>query len=149
MAVIQIPLYGNSSQPLANGNTAASPNTLVLRDSSGNIVNVGTQQNTLTTTNTIVNPTPVSQTASFTAAVDSDCYQCDATSGAIVVTLPAVAGCTGREYTIVKIDSGSNHVTPTGNGSENINGANTYVLSSQWQKVKIRSDGAKWLVIGT
>lgn len=71
----------------------------------------------------------------------------DATSGGVTITLPTAVGITGRHYIIRKLDSSANAVTVDGNGSETINGATTYSLSSQYQVVSLMSDGAGWMVL--
>ena len=91
----------------------------------------------------------VSKTANFTAA-DDFVYLCDATSGAIAVTLPAVAAevVNTRFYLFVKTDSSINAITVDASGAELINGATTYDLASQYQYVWLYCDGAKWFVVG-
>ena len=143
MAIKQLVVYGSNTTPLVNADTTASPNSIPLRDSSGNVINVQTQSTTTRTTNSLIHPTPVTKTASFSAGVDTDFYVCDATSGAMVATLPAVAGCSGQVYRFIKKDN-VNNVTVTGAGAELINGANTKVLSTQYGSVTIRSDGVQW-----
>ena len=56
----------------------------------------------------------------------------DATEGAITITLPKVSECSGRWYTIKKIDASVNVVTIDGDGGETIDGVATYALSRQW-----------------
>jgi hypothetical protein len=68
-------------------------------------------------------------------AADSYLY-CDATAGAVVLTLPATSG-SGRELTVKKIDSSANACTPTRAGSDVIDGATTVSLTSQWAAAKI------------
>jgi hypothetical protein len=70
----------------------------------------------------------------------------DASGGAITITLPAAASCTGRQYDILKADSSANAVTVDGNGTETINGAATKVLSNQYTAVTIRSNGSGWYI---
>jgi hypothetical protein len=143
MATKQVISFNDSSTPVIVADTNASANTLVMRDSSKNVAGNLQTNVTTATTNTFINPVPVIQTGNFSAAVDTDMYECDATGGAIAATLPAAASCPGREYTFIRI-SASNNVTVTGNGAETIDGANTYVLSAQWQTVRIRSNGTSW-----
>jgi hypothetical protein len=56
---------------------------------------------------------------------------CDASSGAVVINLPAASG-SGRYITIKKIDSSSNACTPTRAGSDLIDGATSYGLTTQY-----------------
>lgn len=73
----------------------------------------------------------------------------NATSAAVTITLlPAATATDGYEVTIKKTDSSTNTVTIDGDGSETIDGANTLVLTEQYQSVTIRSDGANWQRVG-
>lgn len=83
-----------------------------------------------------------------TAALSTDTtVLCNATTGAIVLTLPSAAGNTGRIMAIKKIDSSANTVTAQGASSQNIDGANTNVLSAQFAAILIQSDGTQWWII--
>lgn len=69
----------------------------------------------------------------------------DATGGAVTITLPAAATAEdGFSVTIKKIDSSTNAVTIDGDASETIDGATTYVISSQYESVSVVSDATKW-----
>lgn len=69
-------------------------------------------------------------------------------TAARTLTLPAVASCTGRRFTVVKTTAAAFAVTLQGNASENINGANTYATSSsQYAVAEIRSDGTQWILV--
>lgn len=72
---------------------------------------------------------------------------CNNTGANITVTLPAAATCAGRFYFIKKIASGAFTVTVQGNGAENIDGANTNVISAQWNSITIQSNGTQWYVL--
>jgi len=71
----------------------------------------------------------------------------DATAGTFATTLPAAAGVTGREYRIKKTDASANAVTVTAQAGELIDGANTFVLSTQYKYVTVQSDGTQWYII--
>ena len=88
----------------------------------------------------------VKKTADYTAKAGDSIIAVDATSGVVVITLPAASGKEGRAYTIKKIDSSVNSVTVDGNGSETIDGVSAYSLSTQWKYVSIYCDGANWLI---
>ena len=82
------------------------------------------------------------KTATFTVAAGDatgtpvDWYTCDATSGAIVGNLPAVADAdVGRIFYMTKTDAGANAVGFDGSGAETINGATTYNTTTQYQTV--------------
>ncbi len=68
----------------------------------------------------------------------------DATAGAFDVDLPTAASSTGRIYVIKKIDASGNAVTVDPNGAETIDGAASKALSSQFDSVRIISDGTEW-----
>lgn len=72
---------------------------------------------------------------------------CDATSGAITVTLPTSSGISGRIYHIKKTDSSTNTVTIDGNASETIDGDTTKIIRIQYDSVMITTDGSNWSII--
>jgi len=71
----------------------------------------------------------------------------NASGGSKVITLPTAAGISGRSFTIKKQDSSGNTVTVATTSSQTIDGASTAVLSTQYQKVAVISDGANWAII--
>jgi hypothetical protein len=89
----------------------------------------------------------VSKTASYTAA-DETIILCDATAGAITITLPAASGVTSRIYTI-KRTSASNNVIVDGNASETIDGATTKTLGSQYASITIVCNGSNWFILSS
>jgi hypothetical protein len=86
-------------------------------------------------------------TASATLTTSQTVILCDASSGAIVVTLPAASANTGRRYFIKKIDSSANTVTIDGNANETIDGELTSELISQYDAITIVSDGSNWHIL--
>ena len=72
---------------------------------------------------------------------------CDATAGAITMTLPPAALVPGRIYAFKRINSGANAVIVDPSGAETIDGAATYTLSAQWNSVTIMSNGTAWFII--
>ena len=89
----------------------------------------------------------VSKTSSYTATASDHSLFCDATSGNLTITLPSATGCAGRVYVIKKIDSGANLVTIGCSGSETIDGASNYQLSSQYESITMQSNGSNWYII--
>lgn len=80
----------------------------------------------------------------YTLVSEAGYLRCDATSGNITVNLPASIGL-GRLVTIKKIDSSANTVTITRAGSDTIDGANTEVLTTQYDSVQmIDAVAGKW-----
>lgn len=87
-----------------------------------------------------------SKTAHYTATVNDEFIACNAASGAITITLPAVASVpVGKRYVIKKTDN-TNNVVIDGNLSETIDGATTKTLDSQYESVVIVSTGSAWLI---
>ena len=81
-------------------------------------------------------------------STDNVIYQ-SALSLADTVFLPTAAGISGRWYNIMKSDASVNVVTVKASGSELINGANTYALSTQYKFVRIQSNGTQWFIWGS
>lgn len=71
----------------------------------------------------------------------------DATSAAITLTLETAVGADGRVHIFKKIDSSSNAVTIDGNGTETIDGASSYSLSDQYDRVTLVSNGTNWEIV--
>jgi hypothetical protein len=88
-----------------------------------------------------------SKAASYTVTNSDELLLCDATSGAITLTLPTAVGVSGRVFVIKKTDSSANKVTLDGNSSETIDGATTFDLWLQYQSVTIVSNGSNWVII--
>lgn len=85
-------------------------------------------------------------------------FICDATSGAFAITLPAakaLADAAGQDLSrfiyIKKKDASANAVTVTRAGSDTIDGATTYVLSTQYDAILLADDqdGDAWNIFGT
>lgn len=63
------------------------------------------------------------------------------------VTLPTAADNTGRMITIKKADTGAYDLTVDGEGSETIDGSTTYVMSLQYEYIKVVCDGTGWQIV--
>lgn len=72
----------------------------------------------------------------YTLLSEDGYLRADAAGGNMTVNLPAAVG-NGRLVSIKKIDSSGNTVTIDGSGSETIDGATTYVLTTQYQGVQL------------
>lgn len=91
----------------------------------------------------VVADAPVTLT---TQQLDSTIYMPN--TAARTITLPAVASCTGRCFTIVKTNAAAFAITLQGNAAENINGANTFASATAiYSVVSVRSDGTQWIVV--
>jgi hypothetical protein len=82
------------------------------------------------------------KTVNYTATGDDVSVPCDATAGAVTITLPA-APKTGEWKGLKKVDSSANACTYSGNG-KNIEGASTLVYSTQYQHAMAQFDGTQW-----
>ena len=69
---------------------------------------------------------------------------CDATAGAITMTLPPAALVPGRIYAFKRVNSGANAVIVDPSGAETIDGAATHTLTPQWNALTIMSNGVAW-----
>lgn len=91
----------------------------------------------------------VATTTPVTVASNTDCVVVTnlAVAGAVAVNLPA--GVTGQVFFVVdgKGDAASNNITIDGNGAEQINGANTYVISRNRAGVLLGFNGTSWTVL--
>jgi len=83
-----------------------------------------------------------------TSIVSSDfAIIADSTAGAITVSLPPAATANGRIFFVKRVNAGLNSVTVDPFGSETIDGASTHVLTLQWHRVEIISNGTAWFII--
>jgi hypothetical protein len=82
--------------------------------------------------------------ANYTATIDDFMLVVDATAGDVLITLPNADDCYRREYVIKKIDNTSNLVHIY--SSSYIDGSEDYYLYSQFNSIKVKSDGINWLV---
>ena len=71
----------------------------------------------------------------------------DALVGQVSINLPAAADNVDRVIMVKKVDGTSNNVVVDPNGSETIDGATSYTLSTQYQAVSIISDGTEWHIV--
>jgi hypothetical protein len=91
---------------------------------------------------------PIStKSSNYTLTTADGTILVDAISGGITITLPAAASAAETIFTIKKKDVTSNIVTVDANGAELIDGSTTYTLSTQYEAIKIQSDGSAWWII--
>ena len=88
------------------------------------------------------------RTVTATGAVGQgdDVVLADAPSGAITITLPPALD-RYKEICIKKIDASGNAVTIDGNGAETIDDSTTLVLATQYDAVRLSSDGSEWWIL--
>ncbi len=89
-----------------------------------------------------------SKTTTFTGTGDESVILCNAASGAFTVTLPVAASYVGKHYYIKKTDSTvANPVTIEGDGTETIDGSLNTTLNTQFEAIKLVSDGSNWHIL--
>ena len=69
----------------------------------------------------------------------------DCTANTFTVTLPTAAGITGKQFCVKNSETGV--VTVDAFGSETIDGALTFILSTKGESIWVVSDGVNWKVI--
>lgn len=86
--------------------------------------------------------------ADYTATSSDNTILVDATSGAIILTLPNTGAITGRIYTIKKIGTGGidNKLT-IAPSTGTIEGGTSYTIYNDWTFVSLQTDGANWYII--
>lgn len=91
----------------------------------------------------------VTKTSGYVATTADDVVLVDATTGSIIIDLPAVASAIGHRMSVKKIDATANTVTVRGHLAEVIDGSNTQVLSSQWTSIDFvpNGSGTAWFII--
>ncbi len=88
-----------------------------------------------------------SLSAIATASKTKEAYLCDASGGAFTVTLPPAADMPYQELFIKKTDATFSAVTLDGNASEQIDGANTILLCTKGEWVRLLSLSTSWTVL--
>ncbi len=129
------------------GGTTQATNERMRIDGSGNVgIGINTPTSTLHVAGSQALPV-TTKTATYTAAASDYTILCNNTSGAININLPAASGCSGRIYVVKKVSGAGNNVVIDGNASENIDGATTRTLATQYESVMIQSDGSNWYIL--
>jgi len=85
------------------------------------------------------------KTANYTATLFDHVITTDAASASFTITLPTAVGCAGQSFLVKKITA-ANVVTVATTSSQTIDGLTTRTLNSQWELLKVTSDGANWLI---
>lgn len=96
-------------------------------------------------TTVVTNLAYVAKSANYTALVTDRLIAAD-TGSAWTLTLPTAVGFTGLVFEVIKTTSDFNTLTLDGNASETINGSTTTTLNTQYEYIRIVSNGANWLI---
>lgn len=107
-------------------------------------VGTTTPNSTLDVQGSISGKVTVSSSASYSLGNEYSYIYTGA--GAATVTLPTAASIAGRMYTIKNASSSALTINTT--SSQNIDGAATFILTSQYQTISIVSNGTDWNIIG-
>lgn len=91
----------------------------------------------------------VTTTSSGAIATTTDTVRSNSTGGALTQTLPAIASVPiGKKFIIKDVGSGGFATTVKGNGSETIDGSNTYATALlQYNSMTVQSNGTTWDVV--
>jgi hypothetical protein len=90
-----------------------------------------------------LNTTIVAKSSAYTMGALDDTV---VVTGTTTITLPSAVDIGGRLYTIVNV--GANVVTVATTSSQDINGATTYLLTTQYSAVTVQSNGTQWYTTG-
>lgn len=85
-------------------------------------------------------------TGNITIGSSGTSFLCDASGGALTVTLPPASEQRDRMITIKKTDSSGNAITIDGNGSDLIDDTLTKIITVQYTSITIVSDGSDWWI---
>ena len=143
-------VVNEGSDSLVDFRVESNSNTHMLYvDGSSNNIGIGTS--TPTTMLNIDGPiaTAIStKTSNYTITSTDSTILANASSASVVITLPAVADCTGRIYIVKCTAKGEgNAVNVASNGSETIDGSTNDVILEAFGVVTLQSDGAGWYKI--
>ena len=145
-ALLEISQSGGSNAPFMISSDDNNDGDRLMVNGSGNF-GLGT---TTPTSRLHVNGSSSSKVTTVTAnynAADDSVILINDSSGNIIISLPATANCSGRQYTFKKISSGNNEIIIQPNGSETIDGSGNLYMYVKHDSVKITNDGSNWWVI--
>ncbi len=89
----------------------------------------------------------VTKTANYTAAMGDSVILCNATGGAVTITLPTAVGIQGRAFQVKKTDASSNSCSLATTSGQLIDGVTSVPLATQYSLKRVESDGANWQVL--
>ncbi|MGI8406392.1 MAG: beta strand repeat-containing protein [Thermomicrobiales bacterium] len=131
------------AQPIIFGTTNAERVRIL---SGGNLLIGTTSDNSKLTVAGPIATALATKTAAYTLTATDSIILADATTAAFQATLPTAVGITGRQYTVKRINGGANNVTVGTTSGQTIDGVTTFVLTTQYQYIRVVSDGTNWFV---
>ncbi|MFM7167293.1 MAG: hypothetical protein ACKO3T_18790 [Planctomycetaceae bacterium] len=127
--------------------SSSNADIVVKPNGSGNVGLDTTSPNTLLQVAGPIATAITTKTSNYSVSSTDSVVLCDATGGALTVTLPSAAGISGRQYSVKRTSGGTNAVTIATQSGETIDGAATRSLAAQYQSATVVSDGANWWVV--
>ena len=125
--------------------TSTSGGNIVISPSSGGLTGIGTSSpNSVLQVGGALSTALATKTGTYTVTATDSIVLCNAATGAFTVTLISAVGVAGRQYTFKRLNSGANNVTVAASGAQTIDGAATQVLTTQYQAIRVVSDGTNW-----
>ena len=89
------------------------------------------------------------KSTSYALAPTDDVVLFTTGSSALAGTLPTAVGIAGKTLILKKVDAGTGAVTVGTTSSQMMDADHTFLLSTQWQRLKVFSDGSNWQVSGS
>jgi len=98
--------------------------------------------------NQVTHPQPIKTiTSGYNITFNDYTILGDASSGTMSCTLPDATQATGRIFVIKKIDSSANVFNVLTTANQKIDGATLKSLTTQYQSIRVQSDGSNWVII--
>ena len=89
------------------------------------------------------------KTADYTLTLNDSTILGDSSSNSVTITLPEASGLRGRQYTVKRINAGSDNVT-VATTSGTIDGSSSVNLTAQYKYLTCQTDGSSnWYIIST
>lgn len=138
------PLAGVGAAVATTSNTGLAAGAVpIYTDTAGTLGNSGVLFTSFARLSASLQTAISTKTANYTITNADQTILCDATAGAVTLTLPTTVGA-GLIYDIKKIDSSANACTLSG-GAHNIDGSTTLALASQYDSTELHGSGQWWL----